>query len=651
MTPTTNTFEAFFQTATGTAPYRYQIRLAEQDPLPDVLDVPTGLGKTAAVALAWLWRRVGEHTLSRPPRRLVYCLPMRTLVVQTEQAIRRWVRNLESKGRLPQVPAVHVLMGGEPADDWDVHPERDAVLIGTQDILLSRLLNRGYGVRSRYRWPMHLGLLGNDCLWVMDEVQLMGSGLATTVQVDAFQKHFWKPAKPCHFLWMSATLGDSLFSTRDRKDCDIGQIAPDRRFDLEPAEKKESAVKTRIEAHKTIEFWNGTTRRGADPTETLAEDVIARHQPGRMSLVIANTVPAARDLHRAIRDVLDESSEPRPATVLLHSRFRPPDRQRQMDALQKFLGRLNPKTGAVADDPGVIVVSTQVVEAGFDISSIRLWSEIAPWPSVIQRLGRLNREGLQLPDATAIFWMPGKSEEKDNEKGAPNEKRVGPYLQTDLDLAHKLLAAVEAGLADGKGYREALDAVLATAESRTALEVEYEAVIRPHDFLELFETEPDLAGGFTDVSRYIRNQDRNVDAHVFWRATPVSDLLAGLRSGDDTYRSCCRSALCYAITGSREWAFGALRIAASKHDDWARHHHIYGLLHGAAGDYGRSLFEFGLALVAEPHAGVRSRIGEAMALARTAEAVPAAGAWASLWAALPEVVRLLGEMLAEATEE
>ena len=60
-------------------------------------------------------------------------------------------------------------MGGEDAGDWDVQPERDAVLVGTQDMLLSRLLNRGYGM-SRYRWPMHLGLLGNDCLWVMDEV-------------------------------------------------------------------------------------------------------------------------------------------------------------------------------------------------------------------------------------------------------------------------------------------------------------------------------------------------------------------------------------------------------------------------------------------------------------------------------------------------
>ena len=77
-------------------------------------------------------------------------------------------------------------MGGEDKDRWDRYPERDAIIIGTQDMLLSRALNRGYGI-SRYRCPVQFGLLNSDCLWVMDEVQLMGTGLATSVQLDAFR--------------------------------------------------------------------------------------------------------------------------------------------------------------------------------------------------------------------------------------------------------------------------------------------------------------------------------------------------------------------------------------------------------------------------------------------------------------------------------
>lgn len=51
------------------------------------------------------------------------------------------------------------------ANDWDAYPERDAILIGTQDMLLSRALNRGYG-NSRYRWPMQFSLLHIDALLI-----------------------------------------------------------------------------------------------------------------------------------------------------------------------------------------------------------------------------------------------------------------------------------------------------------------------------------------------------------------------------------------------------------------------------------------------------------------------------------------------------
>ena len=51
-----------------------------------LIDIPTGLGKTAAVVIAWLWNRVimnpnndQPSTINNWPRRLVYCLPTRTL--------------------------------------------------------------------------------------------------------------------------------------------------------------------------------------------------------------------------------------------------------------------------------------------------------------------------------------------------------------------------------------------------------------------------------------------------------------------------------------------------------------------------------------------------------------------------------------------
>ena len=199
-------FDDFFQAATKkTSPYDYQRRLAcgERNGRPEaewlasstecksrLINIPTGLGKTAAVVLAWLWNRV---QLQNPkwPRRLVYCLPMRTLVEQTQDEVKKWIAALHEDNLLhDKPPKVIILMGGEELDggatDWDLYPEENAILIGTQDMLLSRALNRGYGM-SRYRWPMHFGLLNNDCLWVMDETQLMGPGLSTACQLEAFR--------------------------------------------------------------------------------------------------------------------------------------------------------------------------------------------------------------------------------------------------------------------------------------------------------------------------------------------------------------------------------------------------------------------------------------------------------------------------------
>src|SRR5712691_861832 len=87
------TFDNLFQRATASPKcLPYQERLAVGDPWPTLLDVPTGLGKTAAAILAWLWRRrfAGKDT----PRRLVYCLPMRVLVEQTFTESVKWLNRL-----------------------------------------------------------------------------------------------------------------------------------------------------------------------------------------------------------------------------------------------------------------------------------------------------------------------------------------------------------------------------------------------------------------------------------------------------------------------------------------------------------------------------------------------------------------------------
>ena len=485
-------FDSFFQHATGHTPYPFQRNLAISENFPEVIKIPTGMGKTDAVILGWLWRRrfdpryeVRLHT----PRRLVYCLPMRVLVEQTRDKTEQW---LERLGILAASPgddstvagfaksntgdgrriAVTVLMGGEEREWWDIYPERDAIIIGTQDMLISRALNRGYGM-NRYRWPTHFGLLNNDSLWVMDEVQLMGRGLATTTQLQAFRHRLGTMGSlPARSVWMSATLEERWLSTVD---FDPG-ISITRTLTLGQDDRDEPLIQSRIHARKILE----QVKIGAEDLKGLAGEILDKHQRGARTLVIVNTVRRATDLHKAI-----SNRKPDAKLILIHSRFRPPDRQ---EVVRELLEKPDPE--------GTIIISTQVVEAGVDVSAKVLFTELAPWPSLVQRLGRCNRAG-EYGEAR-VYWIDVPTDKKDS---------ALPYTPEELDRSREVLLGLE-GQSVGPAHLPDLKQ-----------KIIHEQVVREKDIIELFDTTPDLAGNDLDVSRFIREAD-DTDVQVFWRDLP-----------------------------------------------------------------------------------------------------------------------------------
>lgn len=90
------TFEAFFKRATGYDPFPFQKQFAEAAEIPNIVNVPTGFGKTAMAIVGWLWRRfaASDAIQASTPRRLVYTLPMRVLVEQTRDNAIQWLENL-----------------------------------------------------------------------------------------------------------------------------------------------------------------------------------------------------------------------------------------------------------------------------------------------------------------------------------------------------------------------------------------------------------------------------------------------------------------------------------------------------------------------------------------------------------------------------
>ena len=506
-------FRSFFCDATGFAPYEWQVKVAIEG-LPGVLAVPTGLGKTEGVALAWAWRRAGG---ADEPRHLVYCLPMRTLVRQTVERLDQYFEALKQKRSLEV--SVYQLMGGAVDEGWARWPDKPWVLVGTQDQLLSRALNRGYAM-SRFEWPVHFGLLNNDCRWAIDEVQLMGPGLWATAQLDWMRQKRFPCVKPCRTTWMSATVGPGFLATTDRTRDGFGVMsAIALPIDSDPHPE----MKLRRAAKRTVEwFTNGND---------VASEVKQKHQRGTLSLVVCNTVDTARKVFSALPD-----SQPK---VLLTSRFRRQDRDEHERRLLEFEakrraeerkrdseGRLEDRGKPIPDDDGLVCVSTQVVEAGVDISAYQLWSELAPWPSVIQRLGRLNRDGRN-NEAKAWFW---ETPERDGGKKA--QERIGPYDAEDVERAKKLLDALI--LLSDKPFAEAIKDLEQqhAGDAEKALQPKLAPMPRALDVHGLFSTERDVHGGFTDVSAYVRGTGPDADLTVFWRdwrgtAPPRGDDLDG----------------------------------------------------------------------------------------------------------------------------
>lgn len=447
-------FEEFFARATGRDPYDYQAWLA-RDGLPAVLEAPTGAGKTGII-LAWLWRRLNGPSRETTPRRLIYALPQRSLVEQVAGEAQRWLANLELSGQV----ACHVVMGGEGKTQWQWRQDMDrpAIVIGTVDSLVSKALNRGYGI-GRSIYPIDFALVTNGAHWVIDEIQLCPESTTTLRQLDAFAEAL-KTAEPFRLTCMSATVPKGLLETVDNP------VIKGNVVQIEPGQTG-GELATRLSGLRTVR----QVAAASGDYAALASVVAERHRPGTLTLVVLNTVKAARQ-------VFAELAGTRAHCTLLHSRFRAAERE-------NLIKRITADPG----DKDHIVIATQVVEAGIDLNATVMVTEAAPWPSVVQRAGRCNRTG-RVDDAE-LWWLP--------------PARHHPYPEADVQAAAAELAGLEGDQVSGDDLRRRVVPVTETPVT----------VLRRPDLIALFDTAPDLTGADVDVAPYVRDTDE-MDVQLAW---------------------------------------------------------------------------------------------------------------------------------------
>lgn len=370
-------FNDDFATLTGKPAFPWQRALYERfvaHDFPKACDLPTGLGKTSVIVL-WLLALARNPKL---PRRLVYVVNRRTVVDQaTAEAVRLrevllkpGVQHIrEALHALAAVPAKHPLaistLRGEFADnaEWRRDPSRPAIIVGTVDMIGSRLLFSGYGCSFRSK-PLHAGLLGQDALLVHDEAHLEPAFQALITAI-ADEQHRSNEPRPLKVLALSAT----------------GRMEPD--FTLGERDIQNPDVLKRLHARKGLQLHL------VDDRKELPERIAAKaaELDGKVAVFISS-VEHAEKCAQALRKVRKDS------VAVLTGTLRGAERDELADSnpvFARFLPRVDDRREL--QEGTVFLVATSAGEVGIDISADHLVTDLPPFDALAQRLGRVNRYG------------------------------------------------------------------------------------------------------------------------------------------------------------------------------------------------------------------------------------------------------------------
>ncbi len=468
-----DSLDARFTALLGHPPYRWQRRLYDAfvaGERYDALDLPTGLGKTSVIPL-WLLARAAGAAL---PRRLIYVVDRRAVVDQATAVADRIAEKLGSSATGPaaDVRAALGLSGGanlpvstlrgQHADNrlWLENPAATAIVVGTVDMVGSRLLFEGYGVSRRMR-PVHAGLLGVDSLVVLDEAHLVPPFEALVRQAATLGEADWRRAPdrlacPLQLLSLSAT-------GRERAGARVFRLADE---DLE-----DPPVRARLYATKRLRLQPQATP--GDLVQRLADTAWNYGEGGRRVLVFCNSRKTAQaveaDLAKRIDRDKDRFGKGVKLTELLVGErryrerlFMTGDQNLEIPASPIF-ARFEPGARPGPAAQPAFLVATSAGEVGIDVDADDLVCDLVAWERMVQRLGRVNRRsdpgearvavipvakekeaeddipdevlGLYCSPFDSLFWPNGEDGAKDASPSSLRQLKEIPALSAVLDAA------------------------------------------------------------------------------------------------------------------------------------------------------------------------------------------------------------------------
>ncbi|WP_214041054.1 CRISPR-associated helicase Cas3' [Methanoculleus sp.] len=375
------------------------------------LCVPTGGGKTLA-SLRYALR----HATLHKKRRIIYAIPFTTIIDQNADVVRKSLKkdrvilehhsNLiqdskESKIRDPKKDALTEPDEGDRrsllTERWDV----PIILTTTVQLLNTLFLGKTQSVRR-----MH-NLAGS--IIVFDEVQTIPIKC-----LDMFNAALNFLAEIC-----GATI---ILCTATQPGSNVGvPVRCSSPENLVPDYEEMFGKFRRTTIHDA-------RIPGGYSASALADFVLERQRANTSILVIMNTKKAARNLYAALKRRYPSCSLHYLSTALC-----PAHRRVKLEQLNEELEDRKP----------VICVSTQLIEAGIDISFDCVIRSLAGLDSIAQAAGRCNRHG---EDACRDVFIINSSEENlsrlpEIRKGQLQTERVlREYAEDSAQFDHDLLS-------------------------------------------------------------------------------------------------------------------------------------------------------------------------------------------------------------------
>jgi len=328
------------------------------------LTVPTGGGKTLA-SLRFALHHADKHKMDR----IIYVLPYTTIIDQNADEIRKILEEKDKKGKyLNRVVLEHhsnLTPDKETARQKVLSENWDAPVVLTTNV---QVLEALFGSGTRGARRMHQ--LANAVI-IFDEVQTL-----PVKCVQMFNMAITFLVNNCGSAVLLCTATQPLLDKIEPKS---------RALPITAEQQMVPNARQLFDDLKRVEVYDKTTKVGGWTNEEIKELVGQQVVKSCSVLVVVNTKTSAREIYQHCKQICK--------TYHLSTHMCPAHRMAVLDQVKACLHDKQP----------VICVSTQLIEAGVDISFGSVIRYLAGLDSIAQAAGRCNRHNEQCPALGEVY--------------------------------------------------------------------------------------------------------------------------------------------------------------------------------------------------------------------------------------------------------